>query len=199
MKNALSECTEEQLVQMYADGNIPAFDVLLSRYKRKVFSYIMLSVKDYDLANDIFQDTFIKAITTIRNRKYSEMGKFSAWIVRIAHNLVVDQYRRSSAENNVPGEVEDELGHTVFDTLPVYDRNVEDIMLENQVLQDVRQLVELLPESQRTVLLMRFYQNLSFKEIAEMQGVSINTALGRMRYALMNLRRMAEENNVSFA
>ena len=189
MKNALSECTDEQLVQMYADGNIPAFDVLLSRYKRKVFSYIMLSVKDYDLANDIFQDTFIKAITTIRNRKYSEMGKFSAWIVRIAHNLVVDQYRRSSAENNVPGEVEDELGHTVFDTLPVYDRNVEDIMLENQVLQDVRQLVEL----------MRFYQNLSFKEIAEMQGVSINTALGRMRYALMNLRRMAEENNVSFA
>ena len=95
MTNALNECTDEKLVQLYADGNVAAFDVLLSRYKRKVFSYIMLSVKDYDLANDVFQDTFIKAITTIRNRKYSEMGKFSAWIIRIAHNLVVDQYRRS--------------------------------------------------------------------------------------------------------
>ncbi|MBQ4034661.1 MAG: sigma-70 family RNA polymerase sigma factor, partial [Paludibacteraceae bacterium] len=183
MTNALNECTDEKLVQLYADGNVAAFDVLLSRYKRKVFSYIMLSVKDYDLANDVFQDTFIKAITTIRNRKYSEMGKFSAWIIRIAHNLVVDQYRRSMAENNVPGEVEDELGHTVFDTLPVYDRNVEDVMLESQVLEDVKQLVEMLPDSQRSVLLMRFYQNMSFKEIAEKQGVSINTALGRMRYA----------------
>lgn len=199
MMNALSECTDEALVQMYADGNAAAFDVLLSRYKRKVFSYIMLSVKDHDLANDVFQDTFIKAITTIRNKKYSEMGKFSAWIMRIAHNLVIDQYRRSSAENMVPGEVEDELGHTVFDTLPVYDKNVEDVMLENQVLEDVKQLVEMLPEAQRSVLLMRFYQDMSFKEIADKQGVSINTALGRMRYALMNLRRMAEENNVTFA
>lgn len=199
MMNALNECADEQLVQLYADGNAAAFDVLLSRYKRKVFSYIMLSVKDHDLANDIFQDTFIKAITTIRNRKYAEMGKFSAWIMRIAHNLVIDQYRRNNTENMVPGEVEDEFGHTVFDTLPVYDRNVEDVMLENQVLEDVKQLVELLPESQRTVLLMRFYQDLSFKEIAEKQGVSINTALGRMRYALMNLRRMAEEHNVTFA
>ena len=199
MTNALNECTDEKLVQLYADGNVAAFDVLLSRYKRKVFSYIMLSVKDYDLANDVFQDTFIKAITTIRNRKYSEMGKFSAWIIRIAHNLVVDQYRRSMAENNVPGEVEDELGHTVFDTLPVYDRNVEDVMLESQVLEDVKQLVEMLPDSQRSVLLMRFYQNMSFKEIAEKQGVSINTALGRMRYALLNLCRMAEDNNVTFA
>lgn len=195
--NVLLDCSDEQLVQYYADGNVSAFDVLMSRYKRKVFSYIMLAVKDNDLANDIFQETFIKAVTTIRNRKYAEMGKFSAWIMRIAHNLVVDNFRRNSAENLVPGEVEDEMGHTVFNTLPVYDKNVEDVMLERQLIDDVKQLVEMLPEAQRNVLVLRFYQDLSFKEIAEKEGVSINTALGRMRYAILNLRRMAEENNIS--
>ncbi len=199
MNNTLQECTDEALVQMYADGNASAFDVLLGRYKRKVFSYIMLAVKDNDLANDLFQETFIKAITTIRNRRYSEMGKFSAWILRIAHNLIIDNFRRSSTENMVSGEVEDEMGHTVFDTLPVFDRNIEDVMVENQLLEDVKQLVYLLPESQRTVLMMRFYEDLSFKEIADKQGVSINTALGRMRYAILNLRRLADERNITFS
>lgn len=195
--NALQECTDENLVQLYAEGNNTAFDVLLSRYKRKVFSYILLAVKDNDLANDLFQETFIKAITTIRKRGYAEMGKFSAWILRIAHNLVIDNFRRTTAENMVPGEVEDEMGHTVFDTLPVYDKNVEDTMVEEQLLKDVRGLVDLLPESQRSVLMMRFYEDLSFKEIADKQGVSINTALGRMRYAILNLRRLADEHDVT--
>lgn len=197
MNKMLQECADEELVQLYADGNTAAFDILLLRYKRKVFSYIMLSVKDSDLANDIFQDTFIKAVTTIRNRKYAEMGKFSAWIMRIAHNLIIDHYRRNVADNMVSGEQEDDMGHTVFDSLPVYDRSMEDVMVENQVLEDVKQLVYMLPESQRSVLLMRFYQDLSFKEIADKQGVSINTALGRMRYAILNLRRMAEEKNIT--
>lgn len=199
MKNTFQNCTDEQLVQLYADGDTSAFDVLLLRYKRKVFTYIMLSVKDHDLANDIFQDTFIKAVTTIRNRKYAEQGKFSAWIMRIAHNLVIDYYRRNVADNLVAGEEPDEMGHTLFDSLPVYDLSQEDVMVENQMLEDVKQLVLLLPESQRSVLLMRFYQDLSFKEIADKQGVSINTALGRMRYAILNLRRLANERNITFS
>ncbi|MBQ0030866.1 MAG: sigma-70 family RNA polymerase sigma factor [Paludibacteraceae bacterium] len=193
MTNELSKCTDEMLVQLYAEGNDNAFDVLLMRYKRKVFSYIMTKVKDEDLANDIFQDTFIKAITTIKGKGYSEMGKFAQWIIRIARNLTIDYFRRSSAENEVPGEQQNENGQSIFELLPVYDVSVEDEMVEKQMLDDVVRLANELPEAQKQVLFMRIYQDMDFKDIAKSTGVSINTALGRMRYALINLRKMVTE------
>ena len=197
--NAMSRLTDEELVKHYAEGNDDAFNVLLGRYRRKVYSYILLGVKDHDLANDIFQDTFVKAITTIRRRGYSEMGKFSGWIMRIAHNLIIDHFRHAANDCTVCGDDEDAAGNTLLNTLPVYDSNIEDEMVEQQVLADVSRLVEALPQVQRDVLKMRFYQDLSFKEIADLTGVSINTALGRMRYALMNLRKMAEDKHLSLS
>lgn len=197
MDEKLGQLSDEQLVSRYADGCNEAFDIILCRYKRKVFSYIMLSVKDYDVANDIFQDVFIKAISTIRQGFYIEKGKFAAWLMRITHNLVIDHFRRQSAVELVSGDNADEDETPVFDTVQLYDDSVEDKMIEGQVYKDVQGLMKMLPESQREVLKMRFFQDLSFKEIADATGVSINTALGRMRYALLNLRRLADEHNIS--
>ena len=194
--DALNQLTDEALVQMYANGNDSAFDVLLCRYKRKVFSYINMVVKDKDVASDLFQETFIKVVSTIRQNRYKENGKFVAWLMRIAHNLVIDHFRRDSAENLVSGEADGEGEPSIFDTIQIYDKNVEDEMIEKQVYADLVKLVDSLPEAQREVLKMRFYQDLSFKEIAEATGVSINTALGRMRYALINLRTLANENHI---
>jgi RNA polymerase sigma factor (sigma-70 family) len=194
--DALNQLTDEALVQMYANGDDSAFDVLLCRYKRKVFSYINMVVKDKDVASDLFQETFIKVVSTIRQNRYKENGKFVAWLMRIAHNLVIDHFRRNSAENLVSGEADGEGEPSIFDTIQIYDKNVEDEMIEKQVYADLVKLVDSLPEAQREVLKMRFYQDLSFKEIAEATGVSINTALGRMRYALINLRTLANENHI---
>ncbi|MBP7780561.1 MAG: sigma-70 family RNA polymerase sigma factor [Paludibacteraceae bacterium] len=194
--DALNQLTDEALVQMYANGDDSAFDVLLCRYKRKVFSYINMVVKDKDVASDLFQETFIKVVSTIRQNRYKENGKFVAWLMRIAHNLVIDHFRRDSAENLVSGEADGEGEPSIFDTIQIYDKNVEDEMIEKQVYADLVKLVDSLPEAQREVLKMRFYQDLSFKEIAEATGVSINTALGRMRYALINLRTLANENHI---
>ena len=194
--DALNQLTDEALVQMYANGDESAFDVLLCRYKRKVFSYINMVVKDKDVASDLFQETFIKVVSTIRQNRYKENGKFVAWLMRIAHNLVIDHFRRDSAENLVSGEADGEGEPSIFDTIQIYDKNVEDEMIEKQVYADLVKLVDSLPEAQREVLKMRFYQDLSFKEIAEATGVSINTALGRMRYALINLRTLANENHI---
>ena len=194
--DALNQLTDEALVQMYANGDDSAFDVLLCRYKRKVFSYINMVVKDKDVASDLFQETFIKVVSTIRQNRYKENGKFVAWLMCIAHNLVIDHFRRNSAENLVSGEADGEGEPSIFDTIQIYDKNVEDEMIEKQVYADLVKLVDSLPEAQREVLKMRFYQDLSFKEIAEATGVSINTALGRMRYALINLRTLANENHI---
>ena len=195
--DSLNNLTDEVLVNLYAKGNNNAFDILLMRYKRKVFSYILLTVKDRDVADDIFQDTFIKVISKIRHNNYEEKGKFSAWILRIAHNLVIDYFRRLAASKTISGESSNEEEPNLFDSVPVYDTNIEEVLIDQQIKADVVRLVDSLPSAQREVLRMRFYQGLSFQEIAESSGVSINTALGRMRYALINLRRLVVEKNIS--
>ncbi len=192
MRN-IKKLTDEQLVCEYANGNNEAFDTLLIRYKQRLFSYIFQMVRDRDLADDIFQETFIKAITTIRQGRYSDMGKFSAWLYRIARNLAVDSFRAEKGENVVSA---DDADYDVLNRRELDEDTIEDVMVDLQIEEDLRRLVDRLPDVQRQVLEMRYYQDLSFKEIAEITGVSINTALGRMRYAILNLRRMAKENRV---
>ena len=189
----LKKYTDDQLVAQYAKGSNEAFDVLLSRHQSRVFSYIFHIVKNRDLAEDIFQETFVKAIMTIKQGLYTENGKFSAWITRIAHNLIIDYYRQEKSENTVSTD-EDETN--LLNRKDLSEDNNEDEMVINQIHNDVRRIVDALPESQREVLVMRYYRNMSFKEIADATNVSINTALGRMRYAILNMRRIAEENNI---
>jgi RNA polymerase sigma-70 factor (ECF subfamily) len=195
MKN-LKTMSDEELVALYAIGNNPAFDVLLNRHKSSVHSYIYYIVRDRDLTEDIFQDTFVKAIVTIKQGRYTENGKFKAWIMRIAHNLIIDNFRQERNENTISN---DEVEVDLFNDIRLCDGTIEDDMVQNQVFADVRKLIRHLPENQREVLEMRYYQDMSFKEIAETTGVSINTALGRMRYAILNMRRMAEENRIELA
>lgn len=185
--------TDDQLVAMYAKGNNEAFDTLLNRHQQRVYSYILHIVKDEELADDIFQETFVKAIMTIKQGRYTESGKFSAWISRIAHNLIIDFYRQEKSENTVSADNEDT---DLLNRRDLCDDNIEDQMVTEQIHTDIRRLIKALPESQREVLIMRYYKDMSFKEIADATGVSINTALGRMRYAIMNMRRIADENRI---
>ncbi|SCQ18051.1 RNA polymerase sigma factor SigM [Tannerella forsythia] len=187
---------DEELVVMYAKGNNIAFDVLLNRYKSSVHSYIYYIVRDRDLTEDIFQETFVKVILTIKQGRYTENGKFKAWITRIAHNLIIDHFRQERNENTISN---DEVEVDLFNDMRLCEKTVEDAMVETQVFSDVKKMVEYLPDNQREVLEMRYYQNMSFKEIADRTGVSINTALGRMRYAILNMRRMAEENRIELS
>lgn len=195
MKN-LKTMTDEELVVLYAKGNNPAFDVLLNRYKSSVHSYIYYIIRDRDLTEDIFQETFVKVIMTIKQGRYTESGKFKAFIMRIAHNLVIDNFRQERNENTISN---DEVDVDLFNDVRLCDGTIEDNMIQNQVFDDVKKMVKHLPENQREVLEMRYYQDLSFKEIADITGVSINTALGRMRYAILNMRRMAEENQIELS
>lgn len=192
MRN-LDKYTDEQLVAAYASGDNEAFDALLLRHKNRLFTYIVQMVRDRDLADDIFQETFVKAITTIRQGRYSDFGKFSAWITRIARNLAIDSFRAEKSEATVST---DDTNFDVLNRRELSEETVEDAMIDLQIEHDVRRLVDELPEPQREVLMMRFYKNFSFKEIAEMTGVSINTALGRMRYAILNMRRLAREKEL---
>lgn len=185
--------TDDVLVSLYSKGNNQAFDILLDRYKDKVYSYIYYIVRNEDLAEDIFQETFVKAIITIQQGRYTENGKFSAWLTRIAHNLVIDVFRQERNENIISN---DETEIDLFNNIKLSDETIETKLVNNQTLADVRHLVNYLPDNQREVIYMRFYQDMSFKEIAEATNVSINTALGRMRYALMNLRKIAEEKEI---
>lgn len=189
----LSKLADDQLVAAYANGNNEAFDTLLNRHKDRVFSYILHIVKDCEQAEDIFQETFVKAIMTIKQGRYTDSGKFSAWISRIAHNLIIDFYRQEKAENTVStdSDVTDMLNRR-----DLAEENIEDRLVSEQIQEDVRRIIDALPESQREVLMMRYYRDMSFKEIAEATNVSINTALGRMRYAILNMRRIAQENNI---
>lgn len=189
----LKTFTDDQLVANFAKGNNQAFDELLNRHQSRVFSYILHIVKNRDLAEDIFQETFVKAIMTIKQGRYSENGKFVAWITRIAHNLVIDYYRQEKSENTVSTD-EDETN--LLNRKDLCEENIEDAMVVEQIHKDVKRIIDALPESQREVLVMRYYRNMSFKEIADTTNVSINTALGRMRYAIMNMRRIAEEHNI---
>ena len=186
--------TDDMLVALYLEGNNKAFNILLNRHKDRLYSYIYFIVRSRDVAEDIFQETFVKAIVTLQQGKYNSDGKFSAWLTRIAHNLVIDQFRLERNENVISN---DESEVDLFNNSAYSEGTIESRMVNQQVLKDVRRLIDLLPDNQREVVYMRYYQALSFKEIAAITGVSINTALGRVRYAIMNLRRMAEEKNIS--
>ena len=194
--NKLDLMTDEELVVLYAKGNNAAFDVLLNRYKDSIHSYIYFIVRNKELTEDIFQETFVKVIMTIKQGRYTDTGKFKAWITRIAHNLIIDNYRQERCENTISN---DDVEVDLLNNIKLCDGTVEDRMVQSQILLDVRKLVNYLPDNQREVLELRYYQDFSFKEIAEMTGVSINTALGRMRYAILNLRRMAEEYHIELS
>lgn len=190
----LNELTDEELALAYVGGNNKAFDLLLSRNEVKLFSYILFVVHDEDLANDIFQETFVKAITWLQTGQYNNQGKFTAWLMRIAHNIIIDGYRIQSIRRFVDQGNKNDLSNLRSDD--VLESFAEREMVKGQVLRDVKKLVDFLPANQREVVYMRFYQEMSFKEIAACTNVSINTSLGRMRYALLNLRRMAKEHNI---
>ena len=187
--------SDEELALQYIDGNNRAFDLLLNRNQSKLFSYILFVVRDQDTANDIFQETFVKVITKLHQRKYTTSGKFGAWIMRIAHNVIMDWYREQKAERIVEPTEDNDLSNLGGKDL--LDSGIENQFVREQVMNDVKKMMNMLPATQREVVFMRFYQQLSFKEIAEMTNVSINTALGRMRYAILNLRRMAKEHDMA--
>lgn len=193
---SFKQMTDEELVVLYAEGNNNAFDILLSRYQSVIHSYIYFIVRNKELTEDIFQETFVKVIMTIKQGRYTENGKFKAWITRIAHNLIIDNFRQERNENWVSN---DEVEIDLFNNMQLCDGTVEDRLVRRQVLLDVKRLVNHLPENQREVLEMRYYRDMSFKEIADATGVSINTALGRMRYAILNMRRLASENRIELS
>lgn len=189
--------TNEALALLYVGGNNKAFDELLERTQSKLFAYIMFVVRNEDVANDIFQETFVKVITRLQEGRYTDSGKFTFWLTRIAHNAIMDWYRAQKSDRIVDLADDNNLsnlqGEQVMDTFR------ENELVNSQVMKDVKRMMEMLPASQREVVYMRFYQQLSFKEIADLTGVSINTSLGRMRYALMNMRKMAKEHQIELA
>lgn len=193
MQQNMTKLTDRELVMAYANGDNAAFDALLNRHQKGVFDYIRHTVKDIDLANDIFQETFVKAITTIRQGRYEDNGKFGAWLNRVAHNLIIDHFRRNKSENTISN---DSAEQDLLNNKELCEGSIEDSLMQLQLTKDIRKMIHTLPEEQRRVLMMRIYRDMSFKEIAEETGVSINTALGRMRYALRNMRRLATETNL---
>jgi RNA polymerase sigma factor (sigma-70 family) len=189
----LSKFSDQELIQTYINGNEIAIEQLIIRYKSRVYTYIICKIRNEALAEDIFQDTFIKVINTVKKGKYNDEGKFLPWVMRIAHNLIIDHYRKSSRMTFVKGRDD----FDIFDVIKSPENNIQEDLEKEQVLSDVKALVKFLPADQKEVLMMRLYYDMSFKEISESTNVSINTALGRMRYALINLRKMAEEKNLS--
>ena len=189
----LNMLADDMLVARYSKGDNKAFDELLARYQSKLFNYIYFIVRSQEIAEDIFQETFVKAITTIKQNRYSEAGKFAAWITRIAHNLIIDYYRQERSENLQSCDLPD---LDILNRKDLSEETIEDKLVTHQIHNDIKRLVKALPELQREVLVMRYYHDMSFKEIADATNVSINTALGRMRYAILNMRRIAEENNI---
>ncbi len=190
MKN--HELTDNQLIQDYISGNNHSVEILIHRYSKKVFGYIMMIVNNRDIADDIYQDTFLKVIHTVKSGKYNEEGKFIQWVLRIAHNLSIDHFRRG---NRMP-IIETGENFDIFDVIYGQEFSIEDKIIMNQIHSDVKSLLEYLPEEQKEVMYMRHFQDMSFKEIAEQTNVSINTALGRMRYALINLRKIISEKEI---
>lgn len=193
--STLTTMSDEELALCYIEGNNSAFDELLSRSQDKIFHYILYVVKDEDLANDLFQETFLKVITKLQNRQYANSGKFIWWVTRIAHNVIIDHYRSLKSSKIVEPTKDNDLSNLTDASLMDKDREKE--MTNEQVLRDVKRLMETLPETQREVVFMRYFQDLSFKEIAELTNVSINTSLGRMRYALINMRKLSRQHGVN--
>jgi RNA polymerase sigma-70 factor (ECF subfamily) len=192
---SVSQFTDQELIQLFISGNESALSVLIKKHETRLFTYIKMMVKDQTLAEDIYQDTFMKVIYKLKSGHYNEEGKFLPWLTRIAHNLVIDHFRKQKRMPMVNSTEEND----VFRTIKLQDNNIEDIIIKEQILKDVKKLIKLLPEEQQEVLILRHYANLSFQEIAEMTGVSINTALGRMRYALINIRKIVKSKEIILA
>jgi RNA polymerase sigma-70 factor (ECF subfamily) len=190
----LQQLSDQDLVKRFIQGDQTSIEVLINRHKNKVFTYIILIVKNQSLAEDIFQDTFIKVIKSLKEGKYKDNGKFVSWVIRIAHNLTIDHFRKEKQINTYSNE---DYEADIFNSRKLAESTVEDILVETQIIKEVRLLIDELPEDQKQVILLRHYGGLSFKEIAEQTNVSINTALGRMRYALINLRKLIEQKNLS--
>ena len=190
----LINLSDSELVALYLKGDSKSFEALIQKHKNKIYAFILSKIRNRDLAEDIFQDTFIKVINSLQKGKYNEEGKFLPWVMRIANNLVIDYFRKSKKMRTIaPTDDFD-----IFDILQDGEKNIEDNLVNNQIHKDLRKLIEHLPEDQKEVLKMRYYAELSFKEISECTGVSINTALGRMRYALINLRKLIDTHQLDF-
>ena len=188
----ISQVSDHELINAYIAGQQSALEKLIHRHKSRVFAYILMVVKDKELAEDLFQDTFFKVINTIRSGQYKEEGKFIQWVMRIAHNLIIDHFRKS---NRLP-LIENNNDYDIFEKVRIPVESVEEMLITEQIHKDVKKLIEYLPREQKEVLVLRHYSDMSFKDIAELTNVSINTALGRMRYALINLRKLVKENEV---
>ncbi|MBN2273572.1 MAG: sigma-70 family RNA polymerase sigma factor [Bacteroidales bacterium] len=188
--------SDNELVNKFVRGDQSSLEILITRYRKQIYSYIVLLVKNQHLAEDIFQDTFIKVIRSLHEGRYRDDGKFLAWVVRIAHNLVIDHFRREKQMNSVSNK---EFGMDIFNSKRFATKTIEDEIIHEQIEEDIRNLVDYLPDDQREVLVLRHYCGLSFKEIADQTHVSINTALGRMRYALINLRKLVKEKNLTLS
>jgi RNA polymerase sigma factor (sigma-70 family) len=192
----LVKLSDQELVSLYIKGNEGALEVIVNRHRARIFSYIIVTIKDRTLAEDFFQDTFIKVIKTLRGGRYNEEGKFLPWVMRIAHNLMIDYFRKAKRFRAVRGRSSDNEELDIFNTIRNEELNIEEFLVKDQVKNDVKELIERLPEEQKEVVKLRYYYDMSFKEISEFTNVSINTALGRMRYALINLRKVVEEHGV---
>lgn len=190
----LQNLEDHILVKQFVAGDASALEILITRHKSRIYTYILLIVKNSHLAEDIFQDTFIKVIKSLKQGRYQDKGKFVSWVLRIAHNLIIDYYRKQKFQKTVSN---DDSEIDLFNQKKLADDNIEDAIIQEQILSDVRELMERLPEDQRNVVYLRHYCGLSFKEISDQTGVSINTALGRMRYALINMRKMVEEHKMN--
>ncbi len=192
MSNILK--SDKELIERYQDGDVHSFELLIGRYQKQVYSYILTLVKDKQLADDVFQDTFVKVIQTIKSKGYKDDGRFVQFAMRIAHNLVIDHFRK---ENRIPTVESSSEDYNYIDNVPITDHSVEQGMIVDQVHSDLHRMIAFLPDEQREVLRMRIFDDMSFKDIADITNVSINTALGRMRYALINLRKMMVANNMT--
>ena len=186
--------SDKELIERYQDGDVHSFELLIGRYQKQVYSYILTLVKDKQLADDVFQDTFVKVIQTIKSKGYKDDGRFVQFAMRIAHNLVIDHFRK---ENRIPTVESWSEDYNYIDNVPITDHSVEQGMIVDQVHSDLHRMIAFLPDEQREVLRMRIFDDMSFKDIADVTNVSINTALGRMRYALINLRKMMVANNMT--
>ena len=186
--------SDKELIERYQDGDVHSFELLIGRYQNQVYSYILTLVKDKQLADDVFQDTFVKVIQTIKSKGYKDDGRFVQFAMRIAHNLVIDHFRK---ENRIPTVESSSEDYNYIDNVPITDHSVEQGMIVDQVHSDLHRMIAFLPDEQREVLRMRIFDDMSFKDIADITNVSINTALGRMRYALINLRKMMVANNMT--
>ena len=192
MNKITPETLDSELIEHYLDGNEIALEYIINKYQQKIFNFIYSKVHDRDISEDIFQETFIKVIKTLKNGVYNEEGKFLPWVMRISHNLVIDFFRKNNRIKTINSKEDIDIFQFISDGSP----NAESVLINDQIIKDIQKLIQELPDDQKEVLIMRLYRDMSFKEIAENTKVSINTALGRMRYAIINLRKLIKENNM---